>query len=71
MANKIKKIIGNYSYDPSDKIGSGFSSNVYKGINEKTGEMAAIKVFTFFIFLFKGDRPPLNNDSDKPNTLKK
>ena len=45
-----KKKIGNFSYSASDKIGKGFSSVVYKGINDATsiiyiyiGETVAIK----------------------------
>lgn len=34
---KVKKVIGSYSYDLADKIGSGFSSNVYRGVNNITG----------------------------------
>ena len=30
---KLAKKIKNFIYDPSDIIGSGFSSKVYKGIN--------------------------------------
>jgi len=30
---KLVKKIKNYIYDPSDLVGSGFSSNVYKGMN--------------------------------------
>lgn len=34
---KLVKKIKNYIYDPGQVIGSGFSSNVYKGINELNG----------------------------------
>lgn len=37
-------MIGNYSYDLSEKIGSGFSSSVYRGINNITNQTVAIKV---------------------------
>jgi hypothetical protein len=30
---KLVKKIKNYIYDPAQIIGSGFSSNVYKGLN--------------------------------------
>lgn len=33
-SDKIKKVIGKYSYYMSDKIGSGLSSTVYRGVNE-------------------------------------
>lgn len=39
----LKKIIGDYSYCLKDQIGKGFSSLVYRGRNEKTGEIVAIK----------------------------
>ena len=42
--HKLVKKIKNYIYDPAQVIGSGFSSNVYKGINELNGETIAIKV---------------------------
>ena len=31
--HKLVKKIKNYIYDPAQVIGSGFSSNVYKGLN--------------------------------------
>jgi len=34
----------NYSYSVGDVIGKGFSSVVYKGINDSTNEPVAIKV---------------------------
>ena len=34
---KMMKKIKNYIYDPSMVMGSGFSSNVYKGVNEQNG----------------------------------
>lgn len=37
-------MIEHYSYSLNDLIGKGFSSKVYKGKNEKTGELVAIKV---------------------------
>lgn len=42
--HKLVKKIKNYIYDPVQIIGSGFSSNVYKGLNELNGETIAIKV---------------------------
>ena len=42
--HKLVKKIKNYIYDPAQVIGSGFSSNVYKGLNEMNGETIAIKV---------------------------
>lgn len=34
--NELRKKIEDYSYGLNDKIGHGFSSNVFTGINEKT-----------------------------------
>jgi uncharacterized membrane protein len=48
-------MIEHYSYVLSDQIGKGFSSRVFKGKNEKTGEQVAIKVF-WCAFTFSGDR---------------
>ena len=31
--NRLAKKIKNFIYHPSDQIGSGFSSHVYKGVN--------------------------------------
>lgn len=39
-----RKVIENYSYALIDAIGKGFSSVVYKGRNDETGELVAIKV---------------------------
>ena len=41
--SKIKKI-ENYLFKYEDKIGEGNFSEVYSGVNEKTGERVAIKV---------------------------
>jgi serine/threonine-protein kinase ULK/ATG1 len=35
--------VKNYSYNPNDRIGKGYSSIVYKGVNEHTNETIAIK----------------------------
>lgn len=42
--NELRKKIEDYSYGLNDKIGQGFSSNVFTGINEKTRQQVAIKV---------------------------
>ena len=39
-----KKIIDHYSYCLSDILGSGYSSTVFQGKDEKTGSSVAIKV---------------------------
>lgn len=42
--NDLRKKIEDYSYGLKDIIGKGFSSVVYRGINEKSKESVAIKV---------------------------
>lgn len=42
--NDLRKKIEDYSYGLKDIIGKGFSSVVYKGVNEKSKECVAIKV---------------------------
>jgi hypothetical protein len=37
-------MIEHYSYVLSDQIGAGYSSKVFKGKNEKTGDLVAVKV---------------------------
>ncbi|KAM3134202.1 hypothetical protein pb186bvf_013720 [Paramecium bursaria] len=39
---RVKKVIGSYHYFPSDLIGQGYSSNVYKGYKDQ--QVVAIKV---------------------------
>ncbi|KAM3130541.1 hypothetical protein pb186bvf_017350 [Paramecium bursaria] len=39
-----RKVIENYSYALTEQIGKGFSSIVYKGRNDETGEIVAVKV---------------------------
>lgn len=39
-----KKVIENYSYCLHDELGQGYSSKVYRGRDERTGETVAIKV---------------------------
>lgn len=38
------KKIEHFSYALSDEIGLGYSSHVYKGKNDKTNELVAVKV---------------------------
>ena len=38
------KKIQHFSYALSDEIGLGYSSHVYKGKNDKTNELVAVKV---------------------------
>jgi serine/threonine-protein kinase ULK/ATG1 len=42
--NDLRKKIEDYSYGLKDIIGKGFSSVVYRGLNEKNKEPVAIKV---------------------------
>ena len=39
-----RKVIEHYSYYLTEDIGKGFSSKVFKGKNNKTGEIVAVKV---------------------------
>ena len=41
---KVRKLIEDYSYSLNDEIGYGYSSRVFKGKNEKTKDLVAIKV---------------------------
>ena len=40
----MRKKIEDYSYGLTDLIGKGYSSSVFRGINEKNREQVAIKV---------------------------
>lgn len=74
-------MIEHYSYVLNDEIGKGFSCVVYKGKNEKTGEVVAIKVRKFIYPISLGERheedyqwsreipPKLGNSSDEINVL--
>ncbi len=42
--NEMRKKIEDYSYGLTDLIGKGYSSSVFRGINEKNREQVAIKV---------------------------
>mgnify|MGYP000452784116 FL=1 len=42
--NEMRKKIEDYSYGLTDLIGKGYSSSVFRGINEKSKEQVAIKV---------------------------
>ena len=44
------KNLGPYSYKESERLGSGAFACVYKGINSKTKEEIAVKVFKKEIF---------------------
>ncbi|CAD8189189.1 unnamed protein product [Paramecium octaurelia] len=44
IPHNARKVIENFSYALSDAIGKGFSSVVYKGKNDETNEIVAIKV---------------------------
>ncbi len=45
-------MIEHYSYVLNDEIGKGFSSIIYKGNDEKTGEVVAIKVAIFYLMFY-------------------
>jgi len=59
---KLAKKIKNFIYDPSDVIGSGFSSKVYKGINEHNNEQVAIKVIELAKIQNEVEKYLLNNE---------
>lgn len=58
----IRKKIEDYSYALMDVIGKGYSSLVYKGINEKTREVVAIKVIDIKSFKNKLSRQMLEGE---------
>lgn len=41
---EVRKKIENYSFSLTDRIGKGYTSIVYKGRNDITSEIVAIKV---------------------------
>ena len=44
IPTNARKIVENFSYALTDSIGKGFSSIVYRGRNDETNEIVAIKV---------------------------
>lgn len=50
------KVIKDYSYAINDCIGKGFSSSVYRGQNDLTGEEVAIKVINMKMLKNKSHR---------------
>ncbi len=42
--DSFRKKIENYSYSQQDKLGSGYSSQVYRGHDSRNGKIVAIKV---------------------------
>jgi hypothetical protein len=54
-------MIEHYSYVLKDEIGKGYSCVVYKGKDEKTDEIVAIKVNSYFVNSFLGPRYEENN----------
>jgi len=58
---KLVKKIKNYIYDPAELIGSGFSSNVFKGMNELNREVIAIKVLELGKIQSEVEKYLLNN----------
>lgn len=39
-----RKVIEHYSYNMTEVIGKGYSSNVFKGKDDNTGDLVAVKV---------------------------
>lgn len=58
-------MIEHYSYALHEQIGKGFSSKVFKGKNEKTGEVVAVKVFCNNNMCEVIDMKVLTNDVEK------
>lgn len=56
----MRKKIEHYSFSMHDKIGRGYSSTVYKGRNDLTNEIVAIKVI---------ELKSLNGDQIRKNLL--
>lgn len=44
QVNHVVKEVAEYRFSTADLLGSGYSSNVYKGIHIVTGDKVAIKV---------------------------
>lgn len=59
---KMVKKIKNYIYDPQEVVGSGFSSKVFKGVNELTQETIAIKVLELSKIQSEVEKYLLNNE---------
>ena len=59
---KMVKEIKNYIYDPQEVVGSGFSSKVFKGVNELTQETIAIKVLELSKIQSEVEKYLLNNE---------
>lgn len=55
------KSIKDYSYALTNSIGKGFSSTVYKGQHDPTGEEVAIKVINMKMLKNKSHRDLLNS----------
>ena len=50
----MRKKIENYSYSANDKLGSGYSSEVFKGYDVRNGKSVAIKVINLHKIREKG-----------------
>jgi serine/threonine-protein kinase ULK/ATG1 len=74
--NDLRKKIEDYSYGLKDVIGRGFSSVVYRGVNDKTKEKVAIKVIDIRAIQGKPEKRMLEGEIDAlkklnhPNILK-
>ena len=56
------KVIKDYSYSLADTIGHGYSSSVYRGQHDPTGDAAAIKVINVKMFKNKGCKDLLSSE---------
>lgn len=59
----VKKI-KNYSYNPLDEIGKGFSSRVYKGQNDENSKFISSMATCIFQFCYDYPRGNCSNQSN-------
>lgn len=62
--NDLRKKIEDQGYGLSDVIGKGYSSVVFKGVNERTRETVAIKVIDIKAFKDKIGKQMLEGEID-------
>ena len=62
IENSFGKRIKNFVYNPKDEVGKGFSSVVYKGVNELNKEEIAVKVIELVKIKNEVQKYLLNNE---------
>jgi serine/threonine protein kinase len=65
----VRRKIGQYSYVPKDVIGKGYSSVVYRGCNDSTGETIALKLIDMKNVKGEVHKTLLANEIDVLKTL--